>query len=276
MDDLSLMRKYNLSARGLQSLFRQLGDAGIIKHINARSLIRDLRSGMTDTELMEKYDLSRKGFHKLLDEMDDAGILDEISEPMAIREKTLIHRDHIVQEIRSGATRQGLMEKYRLTSRGLRWITTMLVSSGAIGWDEIVGHICSRYEEIAPDTARDSTRLPLGFQVPVSLLNRPDIQGTVRNVSDKGLCLRGIRAKVGEARTILVAGDEAGAFGPFAVDATCKWTGKDSAGEYVAGFEISNISLGSLKELQLLVRMAQVSASSRKGGWSPNQSRQRH
>lgn len=262
MDDMALMRKYNLSAKGLQSLFRKLGDAGIIKHINARAVVRDLRAGMTDKELMEEYELSPKGLRKLLDEMERVGIVDEISEPDAVPPKIVIHTDEIAKDIRSHMTREALMEKYRLTPRGLRWVSMMLVSSGVMSWEEIVGNICSRYDELVPETVRDTQRYPLDYEAPIHDLHRPNICGAIRDLSRKGLSVRGIKAKVGETSTLIVGGDEFGEYATFALDATCRWVGKEASGDYVSGFEISNMSVGSMGEFQLLVRLVQLSAPS--------------
>ena len=50
MDDLSLMNKYELSAKGLQSLFEQLGNIGLVRRLNARELLEDIRSGSARTD----------------------------------------------------------------------------------------------------------------------------------------------------------------------------------------------------------------------------------
>jgi predicted transcriptional regulator len=110
MTDSELMTRYNLSAKGLQSLFSKLVKAGAIDKleldqrmlslrdtvkisqevktitedaeeigdagqatIRVQDAVADIRSGMTDTELMEKYDLSSKGLQSFFHELTVAG-----------------------------------------------------------------------------------------------------------------------------------------------------------------------------------------------------------
>ncbi len=107
MDERALMGKYNLSAKGLVSLFTKLVSAGAIaqdelalrlprlarsvtltenpqaplirkpgvREIKAQEAATDILSGMTDTELMEKYMISAQGLQHLVAQMIKAGLL---------------------------------------------------------------------------------------------------------------------------------------------------------------------------------------------------------
>jgi len=110
MDDSALMAKYNLSPRGLQSLFRKLIEAGAIKkeelaqrmpnysksvmlagvsineppspvqnkkhrEIRAQDAIRDIREGLSDSEIMRKYMISAKGLESLFEQLIAAKLL---------------------------------------------------------------------------------------------------------------------------------------------------------------------------------------------------------
>ncbi len=79
MNDAELMEKYELSAKGLQSLLMKLvevkavtqielqqrraiyQDTIAIQQIEAQDIVEDIRSGIPDAELMEKYALSQMG-----------------------------------------------------------------------------------------------------------------------------------------------------------------------------------------------------------------------
>jgi len=103
MDDAGLMKKYRLSAKGLQSLFRKLLEMGRIepsellqrisagqasdwhpagplgreRHgIDIPAVIRDIRTGVHDFDLVEKYDLSLRGLQELFDQLLRSGLLD--------------------------------------------------------------------------------------------------------------------------------------------------------------------------------------------------------
>ena len=69
------MNKYELSAKGLQSLFEQLGNIGLVRRLNARELLEDIRSGVGQDGLIEKYQLSENGLQRLFEELDRAGLL---------------------------------------------------------------------------------------------------------------------------------------------------------------------------------------------------------
>lgn len=111
LDDYALMARYNLSAQGLQSLFRKLVVAGAISQaeLDARSylsatipipvdeeeevleeaqapkearlpqqvveIIRDVRAGMGDSDLMTKYQLSSRGLQRLFEKLMAAKLI---------------------------------------------------------------------------------------------------------------------------------------------------------------------------------------------------------
>lgn len=103
MSDLELMRKFSLSAKGIDKLFKKLVHAGHLDRqeleqrayasqmfqvaeldelpepvvpkprVKAAEAVRDIRSGMSDAELMEKYSLSSKGLESLFRKLVQAG-----------------------------------------------------------------------------------------------------------------------------------------------------------------------------------------------------------
>lgn len=110
MDDQTLMAKYRISAKGLQSLYGKLvarsvitqeeidqrtsesfGDVSITENlkqqtakpkgsgrtVSAQEAARDIRAGMSDADLMEKYKLSSRGLQSLLGQLVDAGIVSQ-------------------------------------------------------------------------------------------------------------------------------------------------------------------------------------------------------
>ncbi|MFH1112606.1 MAG: hypothetical protein V1792_01670 [Pseudomonadota bacterium] len=82
-----LMNKYHLSARGLNSLFQKLLDAGVIKRgdlgpaykkeIRASEVIRDIRSGMSKSDFMRKHRVSPTGMDSLFKKLVTAGAITE-------------------------------------------------------------------------------------------------------------------------------------------------------------------------------------------------------
>lgn len=258
MSDLELMIKYKLSSTGLQSLFRKLGEAGLLKHVNAREVQRDIRLGLTEGQLMEKYQLTQGGLADLLKQVNRVGLLHRPVEKDRLPTKIFIRVPEIVRDIRAGMGRLELMEKYHLSTRGLRYVSMMLVSSGAIAWKEIFENICSKYEELVPGMVRSQRRFAVDFDVPVYDIKRPERLGRLRDVSEGGIGVHGIETGVGETKTLVIAGDEFGEYSTFVLDVKCKWEAKGPDNEPIAGFEISNISVGSMGEFNLLSEMVRL------------------
>ena len=86
LNDLGIMEKYKLSAKGLEDLYRQLVAAGLLdqssltptgirtRQISAAEIITDIRSGMNDKQLMEKYALSPEALQKVFEDLVGSGV----------------------------------------------------------------------------------------------------------------------------------------------------------------------------------------------------------
>ncbi|MEW6348601.1 MAG: STAS domain-containing protein [Thermodesulfobacteriota bacterium] len=104
VSNLDLMKKHNLSAKGLESLYRKLLRSGLITKetlgrrlgikpaevpvalsglpsrkakVEAREVLKDLSDGMSDHDLMIKYHLSPKGLRSLMTKLVQSGLLSE-------------------------------------------------------------------------------------------------------------------------------------------------------------------------------------------------------
>jgi hypothetical protein len=254
MDDVSIMNKYRLSGKGLQSLFRKLAQAGIIKHLSAQAVIADLRSGISRDDLQTKYGLSHQGLQSLFQELGRAGLLEEIANE-GVPEKMVININHMVEDIRAGFGKTQLMRKYRLSLRALRWVSMTLISSGIMSWQEIYDKLFTKYEELVPDKLRRTKRYPLPFQCGVYDADNPGVRGKIRDVSEHGLGTLSIKANVGDTKCLVIPKDEFGEFASFTFETVCRWITKDPRGIFAAGFEISHISMGNLREFQLLLHL---------------------
>jgi hypothetical protein len=259
MDDLSLMNKYELSAKGLQSLFEQLGNIGLVRRLNARELLEDIRSGVGQDGLIEKYQLSENGLQRLFEELDRAGLLKHCAQPDNTPAKITVNINQVAADIRHGLGRGQLTEKYRLTSRALRWVCMELVSNGLLSWKELYEKLSSSSEGLVLDKPRESRRYTLGFDVEIHEAGHSEAPGKVRDVTQRGIGVSGMRAKVDERKTLVIAGDEFGEFATFTFDAVCRWASRAPGGDYLAGFEVSYISVRSMGEFRVLIRLAAVS-----------------
>jgi uncharacterized protein YidB (DUF937 family) len=113
LSDAELMEKYDLSSKGLQSLFQKLVSAGAIslaeldermptfvgsvfisedskstrgrgsrhgggRNVSAPQAVTDIQAGMGDAELMEKYKVSARGLQDLFNQLVQAGLVERV------------------------------------------------------------------------------------------------------------------------------------------------------------------------------------------------------
>jgi hypothetical protein len=85
LDDVSLMRKYEVSRRQLMGVLKKLVDVGILDvlektalEIHSPTFVLDVRSGMTDDQLMMKYRLSEPELEAVWDRLIAQGSLTKV------------------------------------------------------------------------------------------------------------------------------------------------------------------------------------------------------
>jgi hypothetical protein len=80
MDDNAIRNKYNLSHKGLQSLYEKLMQTGLLAHdfksvtrrLNLVTILSDIGAGMDESELMHKYQLSEDALRQVSKKLLDA------------------------------------------------------------------------------------------------------------------------------------------------------------------------------------------------------------
>jgi hypothetical protein len=73
MDETALRKKYQLSLKGLETLYQKLIAAGLLgkdlqlipRKINLLAVLADIRAGMSQSDLLKKYDISESVFRQL-------------------------------------------------------------------------------------------------------------------------------------------------------------------------------------------------------------------
>lgn len=84
--------------------------------------------------------------------------------------------------------------------------------------------------------------------------NSPEKRGKVHNISEHGLGLIGVRARVNEIKTFVIESSEADESEPCRLEAVCRWVKPEASDdEQDSGFEIVGISQESWKKLMELV-----------------------
>jgi uncharacterized protein (DUF433 family) len=229
--------------------------------IKARDAVRDIRSGMTDSGLMEKYGLSAKGLQSVFLKLLEAKAIThaEMNQRRAIyHDKTLVQqidaRD-IVKDIRSGMTDSELMKKYDLSSEGLRFALQTLTDTEVIALEELYATSSSAYDTVFVENMRELPRHHLSMAVTIYEATRPEVKGTLRDITEKGVGITGIPARVGEVKILVIPAETFTEADKIVFEAKCAWAQTEGTDDqYFAGFQITSISEECLEDLRSLIR----------------------
>ena len=169
--------------------------------------------------------------------------------------KRKIKAKEMVNDIREGMSDSQLMDKHKLSSKGLQSIFSKLVDAKAIRPRELFNRTQSAGDDTADVTSirlvpRDFVEVPL----PICDAEDPKNMGTISDVTQTGLGTRGIRVETGETKTLVFFSDRLFPVGPFALQAQCRWVKNGNGnGQVEAGFEITNISETASQQLKKIV-----------------------
>lgn len=166
----------------------------------------------------------------------------------------------LVTDLRSGMAVSDLMEKHKLSPRGLKSAITKLISSGLLRQFGIKEHACPQPWKSIIENVRRLPRFQPVFPIPIYDVRQSNNRGTIRDITEQGVGTTGLMAELHNITTLAVPEDELGEFGPFAFEAQCKWRQKRPDGACLAGFEITHIAPGYLTELRCLMRVYTVPA----------------
>jgi hypothetical protein len=168
--------------------------------------------------------------------------------------KQTIRAKDILTSIVSGLTDQELMERFRLTPRGLQIVFRRLFALNLLD-RSVFHHRLSASDlpegaEIMRRFDRMETLLPLEIQN----VDDPQSTGVLSNLTAQGVGTTGIAAQVGEAKRFKVITDECFQLPPFRFEARCRWVKiEEGTGDQLAGFEITRISESERAKLLNLI-----------------------
>jgi PilZ domain len=162
----------------------------------------------------------------------------------------------VVQDIRSGTTVMEMLQKYELTSNELRRLLDKLLHSRLLDQRELDSWSTLNHEITVIRGVRQDSRLPIDFPLRVQDYDHPYKQGIVRNLSQNGIGVLGIKARVGETRTLVVRLNGIADCRSVRFEAKCRWVlqSETEGQECIAGFEITGIEDVALNELRKVLR----------------------
>lgn len=198
--------------------------------ISARSILQSIHEGLSCKQLMEKHGLSRAGLRNALKQIQDE------------RDR---RASQIIQDFLSGmqvqdiAARNGFpVERFlSILRRGVHhqgWSPPDLIVETETAAFQVSNGEKRRYPRI---------RCPV-LKVHVRDSSSPGMEGTVHDISEKGIGVRGFPAKIDDEKTFLISESDFDLPDPIVLTCTCRWTGKVQHPDFgdSAGFEITAIS----------------------------------
>ena len=170
--------------------------------------------------------------------------------------KRIIKARDIVKDIRSGMTDTELMEKYELSAKGLESAFTKLVNSGTMTVGEGYGQRLSGQDTVIIDDVRELPRHFLSITVPIYEPTHENHKGKIREVTEKGIGITGIQARIGEVKSFVIACSPFLDVDSIWLEAECIWmeAGKKRE-DWYGGFQITKISPEHLKNLRELIHL---------------------
>ncbi len=176
--------------------------------------------------------------------------------PCFQRQKRIINAREIIDDVRSGMSDAELMEKYRLSSMGLQSAFSKLLNSRLLTVDEIYGqpHRDDENNTVIIDDPRKVPSRFLTISVPLYEESREEMRGRLRDITEKGMNITGIDARLGEVKQFVIPCQDYLDVSSIHFEAECRWLlpKKDEAFS-LAGFQITQISRKDLTELRRLI-----------------------
>ncbi len=164
----------------------------------------------------------------------------------------------IVKDILSGMTDVKLMRKYELSSDDLENVFRKLLDIQAINHIDVLAWSVFGNRIISTENIRLFPRQNLDFVLPVFESDGLGSEGLIRDVSRKGLSIKGIEAEVGEMKNLAVSLDLARQVVSLPFEVVCRWVRTNRReGVRIAGFLVTESSQDTWKKVLkgiLLVR----------------------
>jgi hypothetical protein len=172
-----------------------------------------------------------------------------------MQRKRTIKADDIIRDLRSGMTVSQLIDKNNISLRNLRFVFQRLLNAGMITKEELNAQP-ALYRDIADlQGVRNRLRTTTTFPARIYDCGSPFATGFILDISEQGVCVKGIETVVGEVKDFIVRTDAFEQGQKLVFEGKCRWLNKEklSVKEWMAGFEITEISSLDLAELRKLV-----------------------
>jgi len=149
-----------------------------------------------------------------------------------------------------------LIDKYNISLNALRFVFQRLMNAGLMTKEELNSQAALYRDTADLKGVRNWLRTTTTFPARIYDSGSPFATGCILDISEKGVCVKGIEAVVGEVKDFIVRSDAFEQGQKLVFEGKCRWVNKEklSIKQWVAGFEITEISSLDLTELRKLIR----------------------
>ena len=159
-------------------------------------------------------------------------------------------------DVVSGLTTFELMVKYELSLGDLQTLLRQILEAEAAGLVDFSLRSIWGQRGITIEHFRLSHRHVLSFSLPIFEEHDPENEGIVINISTHGFRAKGLEARSGDIRRLVIPGDGFYWTSELTLEAGCRWIGRDEIAEtLVSGFFVISVSAGSWEKVHQLIEV---------------------
>ena len=165
-----------------------------------------------------------------------------------------IRARELAEDFRSGVSGPELMAKYEVSASELQELLNECLDSGILQPEDVRKHTSREEEGGGRQTRSVASRHAISVEIPIYEKDRSEVPGRLLDVAETGVGIKNLPAKEGDVKHLVIPGDEVVLIDQIEFEAVCRWAREDDDGISISGFEITEVSQGSLEELRLLIQ----------------------
>ncbi|MBI5247983.1 MAG: PAS domain S-box protein [Desulfomonile tiedjei] len=159
-----------------------------------------------------------------------------------------IKAGEIARDLELGLSDAELMQKYKLSLKGLLSLYKRALEARIIESSEVERRFASKENLVALEDARSSLRVNVRISIQVHEREHPEINGMISNMSVNGLRVEALQSVAGDVKVLVVPDNESFGTNQLVLESKCCWSETDTDGSCSAGYEIIRVLQGNLKQ----------------------------
>jgi hypothetical protein len=171
--------------------------------------------------------------------------------------RPIIQARQFAEDIRSGMSDFELMEKYRLSAKGIQSAFSKLLDNGIVTVEELYGgRARSGADTVIIDDPRRIPRHYLSVSVSIYDPNLPTQKGKLHDITERGIGVRGLEVRIGETKAFVIPCRDFLGVDNLWFEAKCLWVRPAAKpSDWRAGFQITKITPEYLTHLRELIHL---------------------